>query len=110
VFARESSNIVRLKVEPGVDGSAGRVGVRAVSAETGDNDGAVDAEVVGDVLEIGFNNKYVLDTLGALAETGAKRAKFEFTLASSPCKVTPFDAASGVWSQHVLMPMSLGGR
>jgi DNA polymerase-3 subunit beta len=115
VFARDSSNTLRLTVVPGDASEPGRVIVQAASAETGDNAGEVDAVVEGTPLEIAFNVTYLIEALKAtLAPTawaqcgvGTPQVALELTTPSSPGMIRPVgdDAFT-----HVIMPMHLGGR
>ena len=105
VFARESANIVKLTVTPGNNGTPGNVHVQAVSAETGDNKGDMDATIEGQPIEIAFNVKYMVDVLGTL---GTPQVAMETTTAASPGKFTPVgDDGAAV---YVVMPMHLGQR
>ncbi|MBI4674865.1 MAG: DNA polymerase III subunit beta [Chloroflexi bacterium] len=109
VFARESSNTVRLNISSGNDASAvsagmggGRVVITAQSAETGDNVGEIDATVEGDPIEIAFNARFLADVLGVL---NAPQVALETSGAASPGVVKPVGRDDFT---HVIMPMHIG--
>jgi DNA polymerase-3 subunit beta len=104
VFARDSSNIITLTVTPGNNGTPGTIHLQAVSAETGDNKGNVDAVVEGVPIEIAFNSQYMMDALSAM---GTAQVALETTTANSPGKLTPV-GDDGLLC--VVMPMNLTKR
>ncbi|HKZ86600.1 MAG TPA: DNA polymerase III subunit beta [Anaerolineae bacterium] len=104
VFARDSSNTLRLTVVPGGESGPGRVIVQAASGETGDNAGEVDAVVEGTPLEIAFNVSYLIEALKAM---GTPQVALELTTPSSPGVIRPVGDDKFT---HVIMPMHLGGR
>lgn len=95
LFARDNSNIVRLKLGDGLQ-------VAATSAEAGDNTSAIDAKIdgLGDpfAFEIAMNSKFILDMLGQLDVTDVT---MEMTQPNRPLKV----ATDG--RLYVVMPMNL---
>jgi DNA polymerase-3 subunit beta len=103
VFARDSSNIITLTVTPS-NGTPGSIHLQAVSAETGDNKGDVDAVVEGVPIEIAFNAQYMMDALSAM---GTAQFALETTTANSPGKLTPV-GDDGLLC--VVMPMNLTKR
>jgi DNA polymerase-3 subunit beta len=123
VFARDSSNTLRLTVVPGGESEPGRVIVQATSAETGDNAGEVDAVIEGTPLEIAFNVTYLIDALKAM---GTPQVTLELTTPSSPGVIRPVSPersatddsprSEAEWGSkddtftHVIMPMHLGSR
>jgi len=73
LFARDSSNIVKLQIVPGKDlvQSAsdlhgGRITLTAISAELGDNESVIDAAINGDAITVAFNAKYMIDVLSVI--------------------------------------------
>ncbi len=103
VFARDNSNIVRLECTPpkeNADLALGRVLVKSTSAEMGDNEGNLDATIVGEEIQIAFNGKYLRDALEAI-ET--QQVKLEITGPSSPGIIRPVGEPDGYL--HVIMPM-----
>ena len=102
IFARDSSNIVRMHVMPSEEGeeSAGRLVISARSEEIGDNEDVVDvAELEGEEGKIAFNSRYLLDVLSVL-DRG--RVAIETTTSSSPGVFKPTDSDDYI---HVVMPM-----
>ena len=102
IFARDSSNIVRMHVMPNEEGDepGGRLIISAKSEEVGDNEDVVDvAELEGEEGKIAFNSRYLLDVLSVL-ERG--RVAIETTTSSSPGVFKPTDNDDYV---HVVMPM-----
>jgi DNA polymerase-3 subunit beta len=63
LFARENANSVSLKVL-----AKGKIEVNATSAQLGDSNSTVTAEVTGKDAEIAFNGRYLLDVLNNLKE------------------------------------------
>ncbi len=96
IFARDSSGIVRLHIQPGEPGA---LQVLARADEVGENSAELDAEVEGDEAKIAFNAKYLMDVLGVI---GTERVALEVTTPSSPGVLRPKDTENYV---HVVMPM-----
>jgi len=97
VFARDAKYAVRLDITPG------GVTVQAVSAETGDNIGHVDASVEGEPLQIAFNGKYLIDHVSAV---GTEGAAIELTTPSAPAVFRPSDGGQDAYC-GVIMPLHL---
>lgn len=102
VFARESSNTIRLNISSGNDMGGGRVVITAQSAETGDNVGEIDATVDGDPIEIAFNARFLADVLSVL---NSPQVALETSSAASPGVVKPMGRDDFT---HVIMPMHIG--
>ncbi|MCB0215993.1 MAG: DNA polymerase III subunit beta [Chloroflexi bacterium] len=100
-FARDSANVVRLKLEPGDDLNPGILTVSAQSAEVGGNQSELEASIEGEAIEIAFNAKYMLDLLGAL---GSEQVAIEVSTPSSPGVYRPVDETEFT---HVIMPMHI---
>jgi len=101
VFARETSNAVRLVITPGEGNRPGQVLLQSRSPEKGETRVAIDALVEGNRLEIAFNVRFLMDVLEAIE---GDRVAFEMTSPQSPVKVLPVGDPSFV---HVVMPMFL---
>jgi DNA polymerase III subunit beta len=101
IFARDSSNIVRLKVEAGQEGglTPGKVTLEATADENGETSSTLDAAVDGEGLEIIFNVKYLTDVLGVI-ET--PQVSLELSSAQKPGVLKPGNADDYV---YVIMPM-----
>ena len=96
IFARDSSGIVRLHIQPGTPGALQFV---ARADEVGENSAEMDADVEGDEAKIAFNAKYLTDVLGVI---GTDRVALEVTTPSSPGVLRPKDTENYI---HVVMPM-----
>jgi DNA polymerase-3 subunit beta len=96
IFARDSSGIVRLHIQPGEPGALQFV---ARADEVGENLAELDADVEGDEAKIAFNAKYLTDVLGVI---GTDRVALEVTTPSSPGVLRPKDTENYI---HVVMPM-----
>ena len=101
-FARDSSNIVRLKIASGEGGSGAKLTVLASSAELGDNVTEMDAEVEGGGIEIAFNARYLLDVFSVIA---SPRVALETSNPQSPGVIHPAGDDRFI---HVIMPMNIG--
>lgn len=103
VFARDNSNIVRLECSPSKEDAelaVGSVLVKSTSAEMGDNEGTLDAIVVGDDTQIAFNGRYLRDALEAIT---TPKVLLQITGPSSPGIIRPSGEPDGYL--HVIMPM-----
>jgi DNA polymerase-3 subunit beta len=100
-FARDSANIVRLRITPGEAGSGGRLTVMANSAELGDNVTEMGAEVEGAAIEIAFNAKYLLDVFSVIS---APKVALETSNPQSPGVIRPVGDDRFI---HVIMPMHI---
>ncbi|MGZ6390264.1 MAG: DNA polymerase III subunit beta, partial [Ktedonobacterales bacterium] len=102
IFARDSANIVRLKVEPGEAGgiTPGTVTLQATAEDLGDTTTTLEAAVDGKGLEIIFNVKYLTDVLAVL-ET--PEVALELDSPQRPGVVKPIGGSSDY--VYVIMPM-----
>jgi DNA polymerase-3 subunit beta len=103
LFARDSANIVRVKVEPGeADGATGGAATLSATAEDlGDATDTVDAVVDGPGLEIIFNVKYLTDVL---AVVDADSVVLELNGPQQPGVIRPSGDRYGDYT-YVVMPM-----
>lgn len=104
LFARDSANIVRLKVEGGEPGglTPGLVTLQATAEEVGDATTTIEeAAIDGAGLEIIFNVKYLTDVLAVL-ET--PQVALELNSPQSPGVIRPV-GAEGEKYTYVIMPM-----
>ena len=60
LFANESANILRFKCEPGETDETGKVTLLAANQEMGNNETEIDASVVGPVIEIAFDVRFLI--------------------------------------------------
>lgn len=100
IFARDSSGIIRLEIEPGpAELGPGKMTISARTEQVGDNQGQIDAKVQGEGTKIAFNARYLLDVLGVLKDG---EVALEATTSSSPGVVRPVNSENYT---HVVMPM-----
>lgn len=101
-FARDSSNITRIKIASGSeqDGGAGSLTLEATAEDVGNNVTTINAAVDGPEQEIIFNVKYLGDVLAIL---DTPEVALEVTSAARPGVVKPVSAAEYT---YVIMPMS----
>lgn len=101
IFARESSYMAHLSVEP-EDGVSGWLVVQALSAETGSNEDRLPISIEGDSVEISFNVRYLIDVLNVI---GQDRVELTINNSSSPGVIRPIGDTTFT---HVVMPMHSG--
>ncbi len=103
LFARDSSNISRIKVNPGgSDGQeTGAITVEATAEDLGDNVGTINAAVEGPELQIIFNIKYLADVLTVI---DTPYVFLEVTSATRPGVIRP---DSPTEYTYVIMPMHI---
>jgi len=102
-FARDSMNIVKLRMEPGSpDGlTPATLTITANAAESGDNQSQLDTVIEGEGGQIAFNAKYVIEALNAIT---TPLVALETRTHSSPGVLRPVDGDDYL---HVIMPMNL---
>ncbi len=103
LFAKDSSDIVRLAIAASTETSPGEVTVSAVSAERGDEKGVVDAAVAGPSLTIAFNARYLSEFLDPV---GSVQGAMEANTPEKPGVFKPFGQTDFL---HVIMPMHVSG-
>ena len=102
IFAREASHTARVRIEPGDEITPGFTTITATSVETGDNVAQLDANVIGDAVEIAFNVKFMIDVLGVV---NTPQVALETTTAMEPGVLKPVGEDDFT---HVIMPMHFG--
>jgi DNA polymerase-3 subunit beta len=102
LFAQDSSNIMRLKIEAGEgEGLApGTVSVQASAEDLGDNDNRLQASTDGPGIEIIFNARYLADVLSVI---GTTEVAIEATTPAKPVLLMP---VGGIAFLYVIMPMN----
>jgi len=101
IFSRDNANSGRLYVVPSKGpGQSGTVVIAGKSAERGDTDGAVDAHIEGEPLDVSFNIRYLIDVLNVIQQS---EVVFESNGAEHPGVIRIQGDESFV---HVIMPMS----
>jgi DNA polymerase-3 subunit beta len=103
LFARDSSNITRVKINPGAnDGlEPGFVTVEATAEDLGDNTSVINAAVDGPELQIIFNVKYLSDVLAVI---GTPEVALEANSSTKPGVIRPVGADDYT---YVIMPMHI---
>ncbi len=103
LFARDNSNIIRLKISAGNnDGlEPGAVTIEATAEDLGDNVGTVNAAVDGPELQIIFNVKYLADVLTVI---DTPEVLLEVTSATRPGIIRPVGSTDYT---YVIMPMHI---
>ena len=101
IFARESSDTMRVHITPNVDGESGKVTITARADETGDNQSQLEATSGGVEVEIAFNVKYLIDVLSIV---DAPQVAIETSAPKSPGVIRPVGDETFL---HVVMPMHL---
>ncbi len=101
LFARDSSNIARVKINPaGEDGQGtGELTIEATAEDLGDNVSTVNAAVDGPELQIIFNVKYLADVLNTIS---TQEVALEASSATKPGVLRP---AGPNDCTYVIMPM-----
>lgn len=102
IFARESSNTARVRVEPGDGLSPAYAVIAATSVETGDNVAQIDANVDGEPVEIAFNVKYMTEVLNVV---DTPQVALETTSPMEPGVLKPVGDNDFI---HIIMPMQFG--
>ncbi len=101
LFARDSSNITRVRVAPGEnDGlEPGSVTIEATAEDLGDNVSTLPAAVDGPEQQIIFNVKYLADVLAVI---GSQEVALEVNAATKPGVIRPVGSTDYT---YVIMPM-----
>ena len=104
LFARDGQNVIRATIEGNDDG--GRLVLSANSAELGENQGEVEAEVSGSSTnaQIAFNYRFLSDCLGTVS---SDRVSLSLAGPTSPGLVRQVDKDGEDMPSfsHVIMPM-----
>ncbi|TMB97520.1 MAG: DNA polymerase III subunit beta [Chloroflexi bacterium] len=100
IFARDGAGIVRLQMEPGQNGTPGKMTISARAEEVGDHRGDIDVKLEGEAAKIAFNSKYLQDVLQVL---DAEAVHLETSSPSSPGVIRPIGTDDNY--VHVVMPM-----
>jgi len=103
IFARDVNNNAKVTITPADSPSApGMVRLSATSTERGDADAIVDATIQGDVQEISFNVRYLIDVLNVVKE---EQVVLQSNGPTAPGVIRPVGRDDFT---HVIMPMSVG--
>jgi len=103
LFARDSSNITRVKINPGDSGGLepGAITIEATAEDLGDNTSTVNAAVDGPELQIIFNVKYLADVLSVI---DTPEVALEANAPTRPGVIRPVGSADYT---YVIMPMHI---
>jgi DNA polymerase III subunit beta len=99
-FARDSSNIARVKIAGGEGSDEGSLTLEATAEDVGSNISTINATVDGPEQQIIFNVKYLTDILNVIS---TPEVALEVTSAARPGVIKP---VSQVDYTYVIMPMS----
>lgn len=93
LFARENAGSVTLNV------GGGHISMRSIASQVGENNSEIDAEVVGDDIEVSLNGRYIQD---ALSVVNADTIEVGLTGKVNPCMIKPVGDDSYL---HIVMPL-----
>jgi len=102
IFARDSGNIVRLKLESAGASKKGALTVLSSAAQVGSTDAQIEAEMTGKGGEIAFNFRYLLEVLSII---GGEEVNFEMIESLNPGRITGIDEKDSFF--HIIMPVRL---
>ena len=102
IFARDSGNIIRLKLEGHAAKGAGLMTVFATNNQLGSNQAACEIEMTGRGGEIAFNFRYLLEMLSSIE---GEDVNFEMIESLNPGKFTETDSRDNFF--HIIMPVRL---
>ena len=96
VFAQLGNNTIKVRFDP-----EGSIKVTSLSEETGQHESNLKADVDGDLIEIAFNAKYLLDFL---QNVKSEKVNFSTNGNVAPCMFLPEGYKDFV---HIIMPMQI---
>ncbi|NMB91302.1 DNA polymerase III subunit beta [candidate division WWE3 bacterium] len=96
IFAKESNNTIKIRFDP-----EGKIKITSLSEETGQHESNLNAEIEGELVEIAFNSKYLLDFLNNIK---SEKINFASNGNVSPCVFTTEDQKDFI---HIVMPMQI---
>lgn len=95
IFAKDSANIIKLRLVP----EEGKVQLLANTAEVGENETEVEGQIEGEVTEIAFNARYLLECLSNLK---AEKIVFQISGPLNPGLIRIVDDPNFL---HLIMPV-----
>jgi DNA polymerase III subunit beta len=101
-FARDSSNITRVKLNSGDGTEGGSLTIEATAEDVGSNVSTINAAIDGPEQQIIFNVKYLADVLSVL---NTPEVAIEVTSAARPGVIKPVGDIGSLYT-YVIMPMS----
>ena len=96
IFAKEGNNTIKIRFDP-----EGKIRITSLSEETGQHESNLPAEVEGELVEIAFNSKYLLDFLNNIK---SEKLEFESNGNVSPCVFKTDTLKNFI---HIIMPMQI---
>lgn len=96
VFAKEGNNALKVRFDP-----EGVIRITSLAEEAGEHESELKAEIEGELLEIAFNAKYLLDYLNTIK---SQNIKFATKSNLSPCV---FKSEENNDFIHIIMPMQI---
>jgi DNA polymerase III subunit beta len=96
IFAKEGNNALKVRFDP-----EGKIKINSLAEETGEHESEIAAEVEGELIEIAFNAKYLLDYLNNVK---TERIVFKTGGNVSPCMLTSEEYGEFI---HIIMPMQI---
>ena len=97
IFAKEANSIVKVKLDP-VEKT---IKVSSLAETSGENESIIPADVEGDVIEIAFNSKYLIDFLNNVK---VENINFKTNGATAPCLITSDEISDFL---QIIMPFQL---
>lgn len=100
IFSKESSKDTSSSIKLRIDPEFG-IKVTSLATEAGEHESIVAAEIEGDMVELVFSSRYLLD---ALSNVKAEKYILQTNSSSSPCLLKPVELEDFV---HIIMPIQL---
>jgi len=98
IFAKEEdNNAIKIRIDPDRE----IIQIKSLEGKTGEHTSDIDSKIEGDMIEIAFNAKYLLDFLNNVK---SKRIKFSTNSNTSPCVLITEEYKD---FQHIIMPMQI---
>lgn len=101
IFARESGNIVKLKLES-EGGKKANISVASQASQVGSGSAALNVDLEGNGGEIAFNYRYLLEILSVMQ---GDDVQFEMNESLNPGRITTSDKSDPFF--HIIMPVRL---
>jgi len=96
IFAKEGNSTIKVRFDP-----EGKIRINTLAEESGEHESEIVAEIEGDLMEIAFNSKYLLDYLN--------NVKTEKIILKTSGNVSPcmFQSEENTEFFHIIMPMQI---
>ena len=96
IFAKEGNSTIKVRFDP-----EGKIKITSLSEETGHHESNLSAEIEGELVEIAFNSKYLLDFLNNIK---SEKIEFKSNGNISPCTFKPDSQKDFI---HIIMPVQI---